>query len=229
MALINRIEDLIKSEVNAFLDKAEDPQKLAAQLLIDLNDALSECRSTAAAIICEQKALERRQANQQKQIDMWQQKAEHALSKNREDLAKAALKEKQQLVDAGLALEQQKQSLDETLTKLKGDADTLASKIHTLKAKQQQFERAHRTVNAQLKSRSVLHSQEVENVLARFGHLEHKVERIEAQVESYELGQSSTAQQFEQFERDEKIEAELASLKQQMQQKSAQVSAQVSA
>ncbi|NOU51754.1 phage shock protein A [Pseudoalteromonas sp. JBTF-M23] len=225
MALINRIEDLIKSEVNAFLDKAEDPQKLAAQLLIDLNDALSECRSTAAAIICEQKALERRQANQRKQIDMWQQKAEHALSKDREDLAKAALKEKQQLVEASQALELQKSTLDETLTKLKADADTLSNKIQTLKAKQQQLLRAHRTVNAQLKSRSTLHSQDVEGVLSRFEQLEHKVERIEAQVDSYDLGQSSTIQQFEQFERDEKIDAELASLKQQMQQKSAQVSA----
>ncbi|CAH9052981.1 Phage shock protein A [Pseudoalteromonas holothuriae] len=225
MALINRIEDLIKSEVNAFLDKAEDPQKLAAQLVIELSDALSECRSTAAAIICEQKALERRQANQAKQIEVWQQKAEHALHKDREDLAKAALCEKQKLADAQQSLMDQKQTLDETLTKLRVDADKLASKIQTLKAKQQQLLRADRTANARIKVRSTLNKQDVENVLSRFDELEHKVERIEAQVESYELGQSATAQQFEAFERDEKINSALASLKQKMQSTSAPVGA----
>ncbi|OHU90661.1 MULTISPECIES: PspA/IM30 family protein [Pseudoalteromonas] len=221
MALINRIEDLIKSEVNAFLDKAEDPRKLAAQLLIELNDALSECRSTAATIICEQKALSRRTSEHDKQIELWQQKAEHALSKDREDLAKAALSEKQKFIDNREKLQEQLASLDETLIKLKDDADKLASKIQVLKAKQLQLERAQRSCSARIKVQQTLRSDEVANVLNRFEQLESKVERIEAQVESYELGQSSTALQFAQFERNEKVDVALAQLKQQMQSKPA--------
>jgi phage shock protein A len=225
MALMNRIEDLIKSEVNAFLDKAEDPQKLAAQLLVELNEALSECRSTAAVIICEQKALERRQQNNAKSIEAWQQKAEHALTKEREDLAKAALVEKQKLVEAQALLATQNEELQKTLTKLKDDADKLANKIASLRSKQQQFERTQRSACARLKVRTTVCSDEVTHVMQRFEQLESKVERIEAQVESYEFGQSNTEQQFAQFERDEEIDAELAQLKQKMQGQSNSVSA----
>ncbi|WP_105167371.1 PspA/IM30 family protein [Pseudoalteromonas sp. T1lg23B] len=225
MALINRIEDLVKSEVNAFLDKAEDPKKLAAQLLTELNDALSDCRATAAEIMCEQKALHRRYAQYEKQIDTWQQRAEHALSKGREDLAKAALTEKQQLVDNQQQLTQQQSILDETLIKLKDDADKLVSKIQVLKTKQLQLERTQRTYSARLKVQQTLHCEEVANVISRFEQLESKVERIEAQVDSYDLGQSSTAEQFAQFERDEKINASLAQLKQQMQSNAAPANA----
>ena len=225
MALINRIEDLIKSEVHALLDKAEDPQKLTAQLLVDLNEALSDCRATAAAIMSEQKALTRRQTHHSKQIQMWQQKAEHALSKDRDDLAKAALLEKQKLTTAQQGLEQQQAALEETLSKLKADADHLAGKIQTLKSKQQMLYRADRTASSRLKVRSTLHSHNVDNVQARFAELESKVEQVEAKVDSYELGKSSTAEQFEVFERDEKVAAELAALKQKVQNQGAQAGA----
>ncbi|CAM4053003.1 PspA/IM30 family protein [Pseudoalteromonas byunsanensis] len=225
MALINRIEDLIKSEVNAFLDKAEDPKKLAAQLLSELNDALSDCRATAAQIMCEQKALHRRYAQYEKQIETWQQKAEHALSKGREDLAKAAISEKQQLEESLYKLSEQQGTLDETLIKLKDDADKLASKIQSLKAKQLQLERTQRSCTARLKVRQTLHCDEVANVINRFEQLQSKVERIEAQVDSYDLGQPSTTAQFAQFERDEKVNAALAQLKLQVHSNTAPVGA----
>jgi phage shock protein A len=214
MALIDRIEDLIKSEINAFLDKAEDPQKMTAQIESELQDALAECRATAAQIIAEQKGLSRQHDDLTKGIARWQQQAELAVSKERDDLAKAALIEKQKLVDAQQENQKQAAQLEEALQKLNEDAARLSSKITEIKAKQQQFYRAQNSAVARLKVRSTLNSEEVQNVCARFSQLEQKVERIEAQVESYDLGKNDVYQEFKQMEQNEKLSEELAALKQ---------------
>lgn len=221
MALIDRIEDLIKSEINAFLDKAEDPQKMTAQIESELQDALAECRSTAAQIIAEQKGLSRQHDDQVKGIERWQQQAELAVSKGRDDLAKAALIEKQKLVDAQEENQKQAAQLEDALQKLNEDAARLSNKITEVKVKQQQFYRAQNSAVARLKVRSTLNSEEVQNVCARFSQLEQKVERIEAQVESYDIGKNDVYQEFKQMEQDEKLSEELASLKQKMSGKQA--------
>lgn len=221
MALIERIEDLIKSEINAFLDKAEDPQKMTAQIESELQDALAECRSTAAQIIAEQKGLSRQHEDLAKGIERWQQQAELAVSKGRDDLAKAALIEKQKLVDAQEENQKQAAQLEDALQKLNEDAARLSNKIAEVKVKQQQFYRAQNSAVARLKVRSTLNSEEVQNVCARFSQLEQKVERIEAQVESYDLGKNDVYQEFKQMEQDEKLSEELAALKQKMSGKQA--------
>lgn len=214
MALIDRIEDLIKSEINAFLDKAEDPQKMTAQIESELQDALAECRSTAAQIIAEQKGLSRQHEDLAKGIERWQQQAELAVSKGRDDLAKSALIEKQKLVDAQEDNQKQAVQLEDALRKLNEDAARLSNKIAEVKTKQQQFYRAQNSAVARLKVRSTLNSEEVQNVCARFSQLEQKVERIEAQVESYDIGKNDVYQEFKQMEQDEKLSEELAALKQ---------------
>ncbi|TMO53099.1 PspA/IM30 family protein [Pseudoalteromonas phenolica] len=216
MALIDRIEDLIKSEINAFLDKAEDPQKMTAQIESELQDALAECRSTAAQIIAEQKSLSRQHEDLAKGIERWQQQAELAVSKGRDDLAKAALIEKQKLVDTQEENQKQAAQLEDALHKLNEDAARLSNKIAEVKAKQHQFYRAQNSAVARLKVRSTLNSEEVQNVCARFSQLEQKVERIEAQVESYDIGKNDVYQEFKQMEQDEKLSEELAALKQKM-------------
>ncbi|RZQ54929.1 phage shock protein A [Pseudoalteromonas phenolica] len=221
MALIDRIEDLIKSEINAFLDKAEDPQKMTAQIESELQDALAECRSTAAQIIAEQKGLSRQHEDLAKGIERWQQQAELAVNKGRDDLAKAALFEKQKLVDAQEENQKQAAQLEDALQKLNEDAARLSNKIAEVKVKQQQFYRAQNSAVARLKVRSTLNSEEVQNVCARFSQLEQKVERIEAQVESYDLGKNDVYQEFKQMEQDEKLSEELAALKQKMSGKQA--------
>lgn len=221
MALIDRIEDLIKSEINAFLDKAEDPQKMTAQIESELQDALAECRSTAAQIIAEQKGLSRQHEDLAKGIERWQQQAELAVSKGRDDLAKSALIEKQKLVDAQEDNQKQAAQLEDALQKLNEDAARLSNKIAEVKTKQQQFYRAQNSAVARLKVRSTLNSEEVQNVCARFSQLEQKVERIEAQVESYDIGKNDVYQEFKKMEQDEKLSEELAALKQKVTDKQA--------
>ncbi|RJE75693.1 phage shock protein A [Pseudoalteromonas sp. MSK9-3] len=222
MALINRIEDLIKSEVSAFLDKAEDPKKMTAQIKIELQDTLAQCRATAATVMCEQKSLSRKIAAHQKQVNDWQQKAEHALSKDREDLAKAALSHKHTAQAHIEAAQPQLVSLSDALAKLNDDADRIVAKITALNVKEQQLSRHERVVSARARIRQTLACDEVESVLTRFTQLERKVDRIESEVDSYDLGQQSTQAQFDALEKEEQLSSELAKLKQQVAEKSQQ-------
>jgi len=94
MSIFNRVNDVIQSNIAAMLDKAEEPEKLLNLMLSEMQEALNECRSTAAALLCEEKTLKRQIAQKQKDLTLWQTKAELAVAKNRDDLAKSALVKK---------------------------------------------------------------------------------------------------------------------------------------
>ncbi|WP_125784344.1 PspA/IM30 family protein [Pseudoalteromonas rubra] len=219
MALIDRIEDLIKAEFNALLDKADDPKKNQRQIVTQLEDALSECRSTVVQVICEQKALARRNQALAKKAEQWQQQAEYALQKDREDLARAALLEKQACQQAQQHIEDEAAQLQQAYDKLEQDAQTLADKLNQLRHKEAQLARREHTATTQLKARSVASQQSIEEALSRFEHLERKVERVEAEVDSYELVSKEQAQwqALETLAREEQVDKALAELKQKTQ------------
>jgi phage shock protein A len=216
MALIDRIEDLIKAEFNALLDKVDDPKKDQRQLLTQLEEALSECRSTVVQVICEQKALTRREQTLAKKAAQWQQQAEYALQKDREDLARAALLEKQKCQEAQQQIEDEAAQLQQAYDKLEQDAQMLTEKLNQLHHKEAQLARREHTAATQLKARSVVSQQSIDEALARFEHLERKVERVEAEVDSYELVSKEQAQwqALETLAREEQVDKALADLKQ---------------
>ncbi|MCG7537659.1 PspA/IM30 family protein [Pseudoalteromonas sp. OOF1S-7] len=216
MALIDRIEDLIKAEFNALLDKADDPKKNQRQILTQLEEALSECRSTVVQVICEQKALARRNQTLAKKAEQWQQQAEYALQKDREDLARAALLEKQKCQQAQQHIADEAAQLQQAYDKLEQDAQTLTEKLNQLRDKEAQLTRREHTAISQLKARSVVSQQSIEEALTRFEHLERKVERVEAEVDSYELISKEQAQwqALETLAREEQVDKALAELKQ---------------
>ncbi|KNC65714.1 PspA/IM30 family protein [Pseudoalteromonas ardens] len=216
MALIDRIEDLIKAEFNALLDKADDPEKNQRQILTQLEAALTECRSTVVQVICEQKALVRREQTVNKKVEQWQQQAEYALQKDREDLARAALMEKQACQQALQHIEEEATQLQQVHDKLAQDARSLSEKIHQLRQKEAQLARREHTATTQLKARSVASQQSIAAALTRFEHLERKVERVEAEVDSYDLVSKEQAQwqALETLAREEQVDKALAELKQ---------------
>ncbi|MCG7562582.1 MULTISPECIES: PspA/IM30 family protein [Pseudoalteromonas] len=216
MALIDRIEDLIKAEFNALLDKADDPKKNQRQILTELEEALTECRSTVVQVICEQKALVRREQAVNKKAEQWQQQAEYALQKDREDLARAALMEKQACQQALQQIEEEAAQLQQVYDKLEQDAQSLSNKLAQLRQKEAQLARREHTATTQLKARSVAGQQSIAAALTRFEHLERKVERVEAEVDSYELVSNEQAQwqALETLAREEQVDKALAELKQ---------------
>lgn len=216
MTIINRIEDLIKAELNALLDKAEDPQKMATQLVRDLEEALSDCRTTAAELICQQKVAQRQVEQANKAAITWQSKAEHALEKGREDLARSALEQKQRETEKAQEAQQKIDDLTPALEKLSADADKLQSKIQQLKAKEKAMSRRLETGKARLTIKQTLNSDDMRSATRKFDELERKVSRLEAEVESYDLGQPDVWQRFEDEQKQQQIDDELAQLKQKM-------------
>ena len=215
MSIFNRVNDVIQSNIAAMLDKAEDPEKLLNLMLSEMQEALNECRSTAAALLCEEKTLKRQIAQKQKDLTLWQTKAELAVAKNRDDLAKSALVEKQRVDEQIAAKNTQLNTLKESIEKITADCERLQQKMAQAKSKQAQLIKRHDIVAAREKVNMQLHSDKVAHALSRFEMIEQKVEGIEAQVDAYELTNTaqSTAEQIESLVKNEKIDAELARLK----------------
>ncbi|TMO07481.1 PspA/IM30 family protein [Pseudoalteromonas sp. S558] len=215
MGIFNRVNDVIQSNIVAMLDKAEDPKKLVNLMLSEMQDALNECRSTAAALLCEEKIINRQIDTQKNTLLTWQTKAELAVEKGRDDLAKSALVAKQELSESIANKQTQLVALQESITKIRNDCERLQQKMAEAKVKQTQLSQRHNVVVARNKINTQLQSDKVTHALSRFEQIEQRVEGIEAQVEAYELTDSAslTVSEIESLVKNEKIDAELASLK----------------
>lgn len=214
MGVFTRITDIVQANVVAALDKAENPEKLVNLMIQEMEETLVEVRSTSAKLLAEKKELQRKEQSHQQQVNYWQEKAELAIDKNRDDLAKAALVEKQQVAIKFAGLSKELSRLDESLAKLTADSARLNEKLTQAKAKRDAFQQREQMLSSRLKVKSQLQSDKVADALSRFDLIERKVDEIEAKVESYELGSNaSLTQQFNELSINEDIENELAELK----------------
>ncbi|MEL0642383.1 PspA/IM30 family protein [Pseudoalteromonas aliena] len=215
MGIFNRVNDVIQSNIVAMLDKAEDPEKLLNLMLTDMQDALNESRSTAAALLCEEKVINRQIDTKKTEFAAWQVKAERAVEKGCDDLAKSALLEKQRVNESIENKQTQLETLQESFAKIKSDCERLQQKMAMAKTKQAQLMQRHNVAIARGRISTQLQSDKVAHALSRFEQVEQRVEGIEAQVESYELTDtgSSTSAKIESLVKNEKIDAELARLK----------------
>jgi len=219
MSVFTRLTDIIQSNVVMVLDKAEQPEKLVRLMIEEMEQTLVEVRSTQAALIADKKSLQRTLEKHLQSVTFWQQKAEIAVDKQRDDLAKSALIEKnkvQQQADS-LALEFNK--IEDALNKLKADSDCLREKLQQAKAKQASIVQREESASARLKLKTQIHSENINNALAKFDEIERKVDEIEAKVESYEISPTpSLAQEINALEENDEIEQQLAELKKQTKQ-----------
>jgi len=129
MSIFNRLSDIINSNISALLDKAENPEKLIRMVIQEMEETLVEVRSGTAKVIAEKKSLSRRAEKLRKHAADWGARAELALSKGREDLAKAALLEKSNIVSSVEITEKDLKKLDETLDKLSVEIEQLQAEL----------------------------------------------------------------------------------------------------
>ncbi len=217
MSVFSRIGDIVNSNVNAMLDKAENPRKVVRLIIQEMEDTLVEVRSAAARAIADRKELERRIAGIQQEADEWQRRAELAVSKGRDDLAAAALAEKQRVSAELAALDREHDELDGGLSKLNGDIAALQAKLADARSRQQVLERRHDTAGQRLEVRRRIHDERVNNALGRMEYYERRLEELEGRVESYDLGaERDLHREFADLEADDQVQAELAALKERM-------------
>ena len=149
MGIFSRLADIINSNLNSILDRAEDPEKIIRLVIQEMEDTLVEVRSTAAKTIAEKKENARKLVRLQEAQQGWEEKAELALSKGREDLAKGALLEKARLAEAAELLAQELEELDAMLSQGETDIAKLEGKLREAKAKQQALKARHETASSQ--------------------------------------------------------------------------------
>ena len=213
MGIFSRLSDIINSNISSLLDKAEDPEKMIRMVIQEMEETLVEVRSTTAKIIADKKELARRNEKLAKQAQDWQLKAELALSKQREDLAKAALLEKAQVNDVIELVKEDTVKLDESLDKLTREIEQLQVKLNDARARQKAMLMRHSATQSRQAVNSKLYSTNIDNAMNRFEHFERKIETMESEIEATVIGRKGIAAEFDALEKEGKIEQELAALK----------------
>tara|TARA_R110000744_G_scaffold78713_3_gene155030 strand:- start:294 stop:956 length:663 start_codon:yes stop_codon:yes gene_type:complete len=214
MGMFSRFTDIINANINSMLDKAEEPEKMIKLIIQEMEETLVEVRSTAAKHIAEKKTVLRNIRDMKSRVANWQQKAELALNKGREDLAKAALVEKQICTQKLNEFNEELAQFDEYLTAVQSDSQRLQDKLTEAKRKQEAFAIRQQSAEVRLKVREKAAIYNIDESIRKFERYQQKIDRVEAEVEAYDMTSSKGLDsQFRELERDGNIEQELEQLK----------------
>ncbi|MGH7038748.1 MAG: phage shock protein PspA [Stellaceae bacterium] len=214
MGIFSRLADIVNSNINAILARAEDPEKIIRLIIQEMEDTLVEERSAAVRTIAEKKEIERRLAGLRREQEDWQKKAELALTRQREDLAKGALLAKARVTEAAERLSTQLARIEEALARQNEDLGKLQAKLADAKAREHTIIARHKTAASRLKVRAKLYDERITDAFARFEQVERALDEAEGKVESYDLGrQPSLENELSGLAADAAVEEELAALK----------------
>ena len=218
MGIFSRMGDIINSNLNSMIEKAENPEKITRLIIQEMEDTLVEVRTSAARSIAEKKELQRKADSYEARAEEWAAKAELAIDKEREDLARGAIGAKQQAEQMADVVRREIEILDENVDKADADLQKLQAKLNEAKAKHKSLMMRGTTAQNRIRVRTQLSDSKVDDALARYERVERKVDELEAQVESFDLGQGgqSLESQFAQIEANDAVEDELAALKARM-------------
>ena len=188
MGIFTRFSDIVNSNINAILDKAEDPEKIVRLMIQEMEDTLVEVRSAAARSIADKKDLNRKLTALEREQNEWDGKAELALRKGREDLAKAALVEKSRATAAAEIIKADYVAIDEGLGKLNEDISRLEAKLQDAKARQKSLLARHKTANSRLAARKKIHDYKIDDAMVRFEQYTRRIDDVEGRIVAYDLG-----------------------------------------
>ena len=213
MGVFSRLSDIINSNINAMLDKAEDPEKIARLIIQEMEDCLVEVRSAAARSMADKKEYERDiVALEASRLD-WAGKAELAVEKGREDLARGALAAKQRSEREIESRRQALKAIEEIGAKRTDDLEKLQAKLDEAKTKLRALIVRREAAEHRIQMRSRIEVNKVDEAMRRYAQVERKVDEMEAYADLINVGERGLDAQFQELAAEESIEKELAEIK----------------
>jgi phage shock protein A len=219
MGIFSRTRDIIAANFNDLLEKAEDPAKMIRLIILEMEETLVEVRTSSARTIADQKEMRRHVAKLDKLQADWSDKAQLALSKDREDLARAALVERKKAADMGDQLKAEIELLDDALRAYEADIEKLQNRLREARTRQTSIAARLQSAENRVKLRTLLSSERVDEAMVRFDQLERRVDYAEGRADAMSLGDSrqpSLADEIAALEDGDSIEADLAEMKRKM-------------
>jgi phage shock protein A len=216
MGIFSRTRDIIAANFNELLDQADDPAKMIRMIILEMEETLVEVRASAARTIADQKEMHRHTVKLERLQADWADKAQLAISKDREDLARAALVEKKKAADMGEQLKAEIAVLDDALRAYEEDIQKLQSRLREARSRQTQIAARLESAENRVKLRTLLSTERVDDALARFDQLERRVDYAEGRADSLRIaegGQPSLAEEIAALEGSDKIDEELEEMK----------------
>jgi phage shock protein A len=213
MGIFTRFRDIISSNINAMLDKAEDPEKMIKLMIREMEDTLIELKSSCAAVMAQSKTIRREiEENEDKQV-YWKEKAALAVRKGRDDLAREALAEKRKYAQRIQNLEKETAELDGLVGEYQDDIRQLEHKLASAKDKQRILVQRHIHAAHKRNAQQDIRRMENSDAVVRFENLESRIDRMEAESEMINFGKDTLGSRIAHLAVDEEIEKELETMK----------------
>ena len=220
MGIFSRLTDIVNSNINALLDRAEEPEKIIRLIIQEMEDTLVEVRSDTVRIIADRKEAERHLARLSAENEDWQAKAELALSKGRDDLARAALVAKTRVTEAIKAEEQRLADINEGLERQGEDIARLQAKLDDARKREASMIARQRSAATRLQARRATYDSRLVDALGRMESMERSLDHLEGKVEVYDHGRKpSLAEEITALQTDHAVDEELAKLKEKLSNK----------
>jgi phage shock protein A len=215
MGIFSRTRDIVQANFAELLDRAEDPAKMIRMIIMEMEETLVEVRASAARTIADQKEMRRHVTKLRALQDSWKEKAELALSKDREDLAKAALLERQKAADMAAQLNVEIEVLDDALTGFEGDIAKLEGKLREARSRQSSISVRLESAENKIRLRDMFGGARTADAFSRFDELERRVDLAEGRAEALGMGSSvpSLEDEIAALQSSDKVDAELEAMK----------------
>ena len=214
MGIFSRTRDIFAANMTELLDRSEDPARMIRMIILEMEETLVEVRASAARLIADKKDMQRSLSRLNELQSSWTEKAELALSKGREDLAKAALIERQKATDMGEGLRAETAALDETLKSYEADIAKLQGKLREARSRQNAIAARFESAVTRAKARELMHGARTEDAFSRFDVLERRADFAEGRADALGMsGPKSLEDEIAELRAEESVDAELEAMK----------------
>jgi phage shock protein A len=214
MGIFTRFRDIVGSNINSMLDRAEDPEKLIKLMIQEMEDTLIELKSACAGVMAESKKIERQLLTLDQRLDYWEGKANLAVNKGRDDLAREALLEKRRYSHRAESLTSELAEHESLLEQYKEDIRQLEEKLKNAREKERMLVQRHIHAARKKRAQEEMRRMDSADAVFKFEELEHRIEHMEAEADLVNFGRKPALEdELERLALDEEIESELKAIK----------------